>query len=466
MKQAPGMPPQDTMVRQCRLPVPAQEAFDWHARPGAFERLTPPWERVELLRHDGVADGARAEFTVRIGPLSRRWIAEHRDVVPGESFRDVQLSGPFAQWEHTHTIRPEDDGTSVLEDRIGYSVPLGAVGRRLGGAAVRRMLERAFAYRHRVTTDDLSALHRYRGTPAMNVLVTGSSGLIGSALVPLLTTGGHQVVRLVRHAPRSGDERAWDPQATSLDPGLFEGVAAVVHLSGESIGDGRWTTARKQRIRDSRVNSTRLIAKTLAEMSQPPRTLVCASAIGIYGDRGDEVLTEESPPGTGFLADVCREWEAAADPARQKGVRVVHIRSGVVLSPRGGALAKMLLPFKLGAGGVVGSGAQYWSWITIDDAAGVFLHALCDERVAGPVNATAPHPVTNREFTRILGSVLHRPTIFPMPAFAARLALGEMADELLLGSACVLPGQLERTGYVFRHAELEAGLRHVLGRTA
>jgi uncharacterized protein (TIGR01777 family) len=300
----------------------------------------------------------------------------------------------------------------------------------------------------------------------MNVLVTGSSGLIGSALVPLLTTGGHQVVRLVRHAPRSGDERAWDPQATSLDPGLFEGVAAVVHLSGESIGDGRWTTARKQRIRDSRVNSTRLIAKTLAEMSQPPRTLVCASAIGIYGDRGDEVLTEESPPGTGFLADVCREWEAAADPARQKGVRVVHIRSGVVLSPRGGALAKMLLPFKLGAGGVVGSGAQYWSWITIDDAAGVFLHALCDERVAGPVNATAPHPVTNREFTRILGSVLHRPTIFPMPAFAARLALGEMADELLLGSACVLPGQLERTGYVFRHAELEAGLRHVLGRTA
>ncbi len=458
------MPSHDEIVRQCRLPVPANEAFDWHVRPGAFERLTPPWEHVELLRHEGVADGARAEFTMRFGPLSRRWSAEHRDVIPGKSFRDVQLSGPFAQWEHTHTILPEDDGTSVLEDRIRYSVPLRAVGRRLGGAAVRRMLERAFAYRHRVTTDDLSALRRYREIPAMNVLVTGSSGLIGSALVPLLTTGGHRVVRLVRRAPRAEEERAWDPEANALDPALFAGIDAVVHLSGESIGDGRWTAARKQRIRDSRVNSTRLIAATLAGMSHPPRTLVCASAVGFYGDRGDEVLTEESPPGTGFLADVCREWEAAADPARQKGVRVVHVRSGVVLSPRGGALAKMLLPFKLGAGGVVGSGTQYWSWVTIDDAAGIFLHALCDDRVFGPVNATAPHPATNREFTRILGNVLHRPTIVPMPAFAARLALGEMADELLLGSARVLPEQLRRTGYVFRYPELETGLRHVLGR--
>lgn len=298
----------------------------------------------------------------------------------------------------------------------------------------------------------------------MKVLVTGSTGLVGSALVPFLLTSGHQVARLVRSPPTAGGDVHWDPAAGRLEPTNLEGLDAVVHLAGERI-TGRWTAAKKARIRSSRVQGTRLLAETLARLARPPKTLVCASAIGYYGDRGDEVLREESPSGAGFLAEVCREWEAAARPAAEKGIRVVHLRIGVVLSAAGGALALMLTPFKLGLGGRVGSGQQYMSWIAIDDLAGIIQHALTNESLRGPVNAVAPRAITNREFTKTLGRVLGRPTVFPMPAFAARLAFGQMADELLLASARVEPARLIASGYKFRTPELEAALRHLLGKT-
>lgn len=302
----------------------------------------------------------------------------------------------------------------------------------------------------------------------MLVAVTGSTGLVGGALAPRLAAGGHRVVRLVRSTTTAllPGERAvsWDPDAGAIDSTGLVGVDAVVHLAGESIARGRWTEARKRRIRASRVGSTRLLAEALARLARPPRVLVAASATGYYGDRGDLVLREDSAPGSGFLAGVCREWEAAAEPAARRGIRVVHLRIGLVLSRDGGALAALLTPFRLGAGGPVGSGAQWWSWITLDDLLGAILHALATEPLAGPVNAVAPNPVTNREFAKTLGRVLRRPALLPLPAFAARLVLGEMAGALLLASARVVPARLQATGYAFREPALEGALRRELGR--
>jgi hypothetical protein len=298
----------------------------------------------------------------------------------------------------------------------------------------------------------------------MRVAVSGSSGMIGSALVPFLTSQGHQVFRLVRSSPRAADAAIrWDPAAGTIDAAALEGIDGIVHLAGENIV-GRWSPRKKAAIRDSRVRSTQLLAETAARRTRPPSVLVCASAIGYYGDRGDELLHEASTPGRGFLADVCQAWEAAAAPAAAAGIRTVHLRIGVVLARQGGALAKMLLPFQLGLGGMMGHGRQHWSWVAIDDILGVVQHALVTGTLRGPVNTVAPNPVTNREFTRILGDVLHRPTICPVPAFAVQALLGEMADAVLLASARVEPRRLLESGYVFRHPHLDGALRHVLGR--
>jgi uncharacterized protein len=295
----------------------------------------------------------------------------------------------------------------------------------------------------------------------MKVAVSGAGGLVGSALVTFLATNGHTVRRMTRSQP---SDIAWNSETRTIDTAALEGLDAVVHLAGESIAAGRWTAAKKARIRGSRVNGTRLLAETLASLADPPKALVCASAIGYYGDRADEVLREDASSGTNFLADICREWEAGAQPAVARGIRVVNLRFGVILSANGGALAKMLLPFKMGLGGIIGSGRQYMSWITLDDAIGAIHHVLTTDRLRGPVNATSPQPVTNREFTTALGRVLRRPTIFPMPAFAARFAFGQMADELLLASARVEPAKLLASGYTFRQPHLAGALRYLLGR--
>jgi len=299
----------------------------------------------------------------------------------------------------------------------------------------------------------------------MQVIVTGASGFLGSALLTALRNCGHEVRRLVRSAPNmeAGDV-LWDPAAGRLDVPSLEGAEGVVHLAGESIAHGRWTAARKESIRRSRVDGTRLLCASLARMAKPPRVLACASAIGYYGSRGDDVLTEESPPGSGFLSDVCREWEAATAPALERGIRVVHLRFGLILGGGGGALKTLASTFRMGGGGIVGSGRQYMSWIALEDAVGVILHVLGSGDLRGPLNVVTPNPVTNAEFTKALGRILSRPTLLRLPAFAARLALGEMADALLLSSTRVEPAKLSASGYAFKHPELEGALRAAIAR--
>lgn len=294
---------------------------------------------------------------------------------------------------------------------------------------------------------------------AGKVLVSGVSGPIGAALLPALREHGYEITRLVRGAKAGAGQIAWDP-SQPLRPQTVSGFDGVIHLAGESIV-GRWSAEKKRRIFDSRVQGTRHLAEALAEAPQRPQVLLAVSAIGYYGDRGDEVLTEESSNGKGFLAQVCREVEAAAQPAEEAGIRTVHLRIGVVLSHDGGALQKMLLPFRLGVGGNIGNGRQWWSWIDVQDLAAAILH-LMRGNLSGAVNIVAPAPVTNAEFTKTLAGVLHRPAILPMPAFAARLGFGEMANELLLASQRVQPAKLLASGFTFRHAELRAALEGIL----
>ena len=295
----------------------------------------------------------------------------------------------------------------------------------------------------------------------MQVAVTGSSGLIGSALVPALRAAGHEVVPIVRDTPSPG-EVGWDPAAGTIDSVGLQGTDAIVHLAGESIGK-RWTASRKERVLRSRVDGTTLIARTAATLSPRPSVLVCASGAGFYGDRGDDVLTEQSSKGTGFLPDVVEAWEAAAQPACNAGIRVVTLRQGIVLSRHGGALAQLLTPFKLMVGGRVGDGKQWWSWVSLEDAVGAYLFALA-QPLEGPVNVAAPGVVTNREFTKALGRALGHPTVFPLPVPVVRIAFGQMGEEMLLGGQRTAPEQLEQAGFTFAQPDIEAGIRSALER--
>jgi hypothetical protein len=296
----------------------------------------------------------------------------------------------------------------------------------------------------------------------MKLLVSGSGGLIGSELIPSLSKAGHHVLRLVRRPTGGPGEVGWDPDRGSIDAGALTGVQAAIHLAGENIAARRWSDAHRTRIRESRKRGTLLLAKALAGLPEPPLVMISASAVGYYGNRGDRLLTEDSGSGSGFLPEVCREWESATWTAAEAGTRVVCLRLGIVLTRQGGALARMLPAFRCGLGGPLGNGRQYWSWITVDDVIGIIERALLETALVGPVNAVVPNPVTNAEFSRSLADVLRRPAFLPVPAALLRLVLGEMADELLLASARVLPSRLLAVGYRFKHPELEAALRHLL----
>jgi len=454
----------DSVARRSRMPVPVETLWAWHTRPGAIERLMPPWDPVRVVaRTGGIENGSRVTLAVPFGPMRLRWVSERRDVDPPRGFVDEQVSGPFARWVHVHAMSA-DGAASVIEDRVEYAGPAGPVGRAIARRAVAARLPALLRYRHETLAADLSAHQRVDDRPRLTVGITGASGLVGTALTHFLTTGGHRVVRFVRDAAAdSPDVVAWDPQRGFPAPDRVPPLDAVIHLAGAGVADRRWTPRRMALIRDSREQGTATLSRALAALPRPPRTLLCASAIGFYGFDGQAPVDERAPMGGGFLADVCRRWEAAADPARAAGLRVAHLRLGLVLTPAGGILKTLLPVFRAGAGGVVGPGTQGMSWVGLDDVLGAFHHAVFDDTLSGPVNVTAPEPVSNAAFTKILGRALHRPTLVPAPAVGLRLLLGrQMADETALSSAWVRPSRLEASGYPFRHRTLEAALAHYL----
>lgn len=452
-----------TFTRRSVIDVPAVEAFNWHDRPGALERLLPPWDRIAVVgRHGGIEDGARTELRIARGPLRFRWVAVHHGYEAGRGFVDEQQRGPFAAWRHVHRFTARGPTACLLEDEIEYRLPLGAIGQAIAGRSVRRDLVRTFRFRHRRTADDLRR-HAESSRRRLRVAISGASGLVGRALGAFLSAGGHEVIRLVRRATRAADEVAWDPAAGSVDAEALEGIDALVHLSGASLASWPWTEAKKRTIWDSRIESTRTLIGALTRNRTPPRTLISASAIGYYGDRGDESLSETSDPGSGFLADLCRAWEEAAQPAAEAGIRVVNPRIGPVVTAAGGMLAKLLPAFRLGIAGVIGSGRQYLSWIALDDLLAAILHILERDTIVGPVNVVSPNAVTNREFTRTLGRVLRRPTVLPLPAAAVKVIFGQMGRETLLAGQRVRPTVLEASGFRFGYPDLSESLRFTLG---
>ena len=443
--------------------VPPEQLYEWHARPGAFGRLLPPWQSAGSVKPASkIANGTRTSFALAKGPFRFRWVAEHRNVEVGRRFTDVQVEGPFRSWEHVHDFQPRNGAASTLSDRIEYQLPMGSLGRAVAGSSLRADLERTFRYRHEVISEDLKLHAAFSDRPRLRVAITGASGLVGSAFADLLTTGGHEVVRISR-SPQDASQVEWDPKLGLKPHQALEGLDALVHLAGENIAARRWSDRQMEEIRSSRVVGTSQLVRSLGDLASPPRTFLSASAIGYYGDRGDEPLDERSSSGEGFLSDVCAEWEETATTASELGSRVVLARFGIVLSPRGGALGKMLPPFRLGAGGRIGSGRQWMSWIALDDAIAALYQLLMDDASSGAFNLTSPLPVTNAEFTASLAGVLSRPALVPMPARAAQVAFGRMADEMLLASARVLPERLEEAGYAFRQPTLDGALQFLLG---
>lgn len=480
------------------IPYPRADVFAWFTRPGALVRLTPSFFGTILAEpSDGINPGSTAAMGVGapggvgmwLGSAAGsvrgllpaalaakkwtrpeiRWDALHTDLVPGTSFTDVMDKGPLAAWTHRHTFTDgAQAGTTLMVDEVSYELP--AVAR--GEWAYKRMdaeLTRMFAFRERQLLADLSFHLAHPGEP-LTIAISGASGLVGRQLGALLAGGGHRVLNLVRRAPRHAEEIFWDPDTGAIDSEALAQCRVVIHLAGHPIG-GRFTDANKEAIHQSRIRGTSLLAQTLASLASDgvERRLVSGSAVGYYGadgqapDGSSRALVETDPAGNDFLAGVCRDWEAACAPAAAAGVRVVNVRTGIVLSAAGGVLQRLLPLYLAGAGGPLGD-EQWQSWVGIDDIAGIFAHAALNPTLEGPVNGVAPHPVTAKEFAHTLGKVLHRPAALKVPALGPKLLLGAQgAAELALASQRVSAAKIQASGYHFRHASLEPALRHILG---
>ncbi len=454
-------------TKKSRIDEPVESVFAWHERPGAIERLSPPWDRIQFLRQsDGIAPGSRV--CLKIFPfmgLPMKWTARHTAYEKHRLFRDVQEKGPFSRWVHTHRFTPDGADACLMEDRIEYALPFHLATGGIFESSVRDRLDKIFTYRHRTIASDMAA-HRKYGLRPMNVLISGSYGRIASVLIPFLTTGGHKVFRLVRTPPGPlSRDIYFNPSQGVIDAKNLENIDAVVHLAGENIGNGPWTGAKKRKILESRTQSTSLLAEALAKMKNPPKLFACASAIGYYGNRGEEMLGESAGPGDDFISTVCEKWEASAASAISAGIRTVFLRIGIVLTPAGGALQKLLPVFSAGLGGPIGTGRQYMSWIGIDDVVDAVLHIAATPSIEGPVNLVSPEPVANMDFSETLGRVLSRPAFVRVPETAVKMVFGQMGKETVLSSTRVIPEKLTASGYRFRHPDLESALSHVLGKT-
>lgn len=467
--------------RSTELPVPQSSGFTYHARPGALARLVPPWEPVEIIRSTGsiLPD---SEVLLRTHILGKRvdWLARHVRFEPPTLFSDVQIYGPFASWLHTHQFSVVDSNRCLLTDRIDYELPLGILGKLFGANIAARKLDAMFRFRHRQTVEDLElgrSVENIVGDSPKTIAVSGCNGLVGKSVCSLITVLGHRLIRLDRSNDSANSEQSgsdgpstrtpitrthWNPQKGLTHPKDVDGVDAVIHLAGKGIGDSRWTESVRRELISSRVDATRLLCEQLSQLRNPPKTFVSASGVGIYGDTAESIVDEGCGAADDFLGKLATDWESASSSLEDCGSRRCFGRLGIVLDPRSGALSKLLPVVQWGLGGPLGSGKQYWSWISKEDAASAFLWLALNPSCHGAYNLVASAE-TNRQFTRILASLIHRPSLLPAPSFALRIALGEMADSLLLASTKASNRKLIASGFRFRNTTLKDALSHSLG---
>ncbi len=451
-------------IKRTKINIPVETLFAWHARDGAISRLTPPWAPLKMISRSGpgIQKGVKVAFRLSLFKIPMIWEAEHIDYQANKEFKDRQIKGPFSKWEHTHRFISDGRENSIMEDKVEFELPFGFLSRPFYGFA-RKEFERMFNYRHRVLKYDLE--HHPDVLKKKRILISGASGTIGSVLVPFLRTCGHEVIRLVRKKENFlEDELFWDPYKGILDLEKAGPIDAVINLNGVDISRGRWTKKRKKQIIDSRIFPTRLLVEKMKDLDHKPAVFISSSAIGFYGESGDKVLNETADMGDCFISRVCRQWEEASMNARKAGIRTIQLRTGVVLTPAGGALARMELPFKTGCGVRLSHGRQYMSWISLDDAISGILYILSHDKIKGPVNLTAPNPVTNKTFSKTLADVFFKKVFFVLPGFAAKALWGQMGKETLLTSARVRPEKLLDNGFLFQHETLSLALKDMLGR--
>ena len=458
----------NTYLKKTRIQVTAARAFAWHAREGAIHRLTPPWAPMKMVYRNqpGIQAGTRVWFKIRMLGISMLWKAHHTEYVENHHFKDCQEAGPFSLWEHTHRFPEDGQSAFFMEDHIRFKLPFGILSRPFYRYA-QKEFGRMFSYRHRVLKQDLE--NNPEPVRPKRILVSGAGGTIGSSLIPFLQTQGHEVIQLVRDKKLAGDSKLyWDPYAGILDLESIGHIDAVINLNGADISRGRWTPDRRKVILDSRIVPTRLLVEKMSMLKNPPEVFLSSSAIGFYGSRGDLLLDESHGTGDCFISEVCSKWEQASQGAEgsgsQSGIRTVQLRIGIVLTPAGGALARMAPAFRTGCGVRLADAGQYMSWISMDDALAAIYHIISHTGIRGPVNLTAPHPVTNRFFSDTLAKVFSRKVISTMPAWLVGLLWGQMGEETLLASARVLPLKLLKSGFSFQHKTLAHAFRDLLGK--
>ncbi len=431
---------------------------------------------MEIIDHTGgINNDDNSIFRIKLGPITFKWVAKHFSYIHNLQFQDKMIKGPFKKWIHTHSFIPQGENQCIIEDKIEYMPRFGKIGSKIIQKKIQNYLNQLFIYRERILVND-TILEKMTREKGKNILITGSQGLIGSSLIPLLTNiGGHKITRLVRKinnnntysSPTTNKEDKksifWYPEYDKLDHNELEGFDIIIHLAGENIF-GRWTDIKKQRIFNSRVGSTKLLAKSLTKLSNPPSLLICASAIGYYGDRPNEYITEDSIPGKGFLSEVCQKWEKATQDVTEIGIRVVNTRFGVVLTPKGGILQKLLSPFKLGLGITIGNKDQYISWVSIEDVIKSIFYSITNTSIKGPVNVVSPKPITNLEFSDTLKKIFNPKLSMSINQNIPKLIFGEMSKEVLFTNTYVIPKRLISTGYKFFNSELEDSLRFLLGK--
>ena len=466
--------------RSSLIPCSVDNLFDYHTRNGVLERLIPPWSGLNLvIQIGGINNDALSIFRINFGPLSFQWIAKHFGYIHNKQFQDEMIKGPFQKWIHTHSFIPQGLNQCVIEDKIDYTPKYGKIGSSIIQKRIQNYLEQLFLYRSRILVNDIyfekMALEKEK-----KILITGSHGLIGSALIPLLTSiGKHKITRLVRSHNNNKNIQSsitqnnnkdnekiiyWDPDHKKLNFHELEGYDIIIHLAGENIF-GRWTNIKKHKIFDSRIKSTTLLSESLTRLSNPPSLLICASAIGYYGrDRPNEHLTENSSPGEGFLAQVCQNWENATKTATEIGIRVVNTRFGVVLTPKGGILQKLLGPYKLGLGIIIGNKDQHINWVSIEDVIKSIFYSITNTSIRGAINIVSPKPVTNLEFSNTLKRIFNTKLSIPINQNITKVIFGEMSDELLSTDTYVIPKKLLSTGYKFFNLEIDETLKFLLGK--